>query len=140
MSKRGLTENQLKAIQMLIEDEKTRVQIAKDLKINRKTLYNWMNNEDFRREWEASIQRFKNFIAAESETKFLAYTDMAIETLINLMKTSDNVETKRKCAIEILERTQGKISTKVEVDNKEDDKNNNKDSILGNIYNKKKNE
>lgn len=127
-----LNTKQIDCIELLVTSGKNKTQVAKELGIERKTLYRWMEKEEFVRELERRTRCYKISMAKEVDRKLMSNVDMAIDVLVDLLKNSDNAETKRKIAMEIVERTAGKVPDRIETTLIEE----NKDSdIISKLYN-----
>ena len=110
-----LNEKQLKSIEMLVEGE-TKVKIAKDLGIERKTIYRWLdNNNEYITQLDKRTHDFKTSVQKDANRKLLNMTNYAIDELVKMSKDSENVEAKRKILFEILDRTLGKVSNNVDI-------------------------
>jgi len=110
-----LNEKKIRAIELLIENELTDVQIASTVGISPRQFGRWKIEGEFVMEWQRRATYLKNSIAKDIERKLSKQTDLAITTLIDLMKTCENSETKRKIAESILDRTGGKVSNNSEL-------------------------
>lgn len=105
----GLTAVQLKAIELLLDGELNKGQIAKEIGVHRNSITNWLKNDMFKAALEECATEKKkqtiNFInskALEAAQKYWALTDCG-----------DN---KTKCAVlqDWLNRAVGKPNSKVE--------------------------
>ena len=109
-----LNEKQLKSIEMLIEGV-SKTQIAKDINVERKTIYRWLDNQEYITHLDKRTHNYKTSIQKDANRKLLNLTNYAIDELVKMSKDSENVEAKRKILFEILDRTLGKVTNNLDV-------------------------
>jgi len=109
-----LNEKQLKSIEMLIEGV-SKTQIAKDINVERKTIYRWLDNQEYITHLDKRTHNYKTSIQKDANRKLLNLTNYAIDELVKMSKDSENVEAKRKILFEILDRTLGKVTNSLDV-------------------------
>ncbi|WP_434794675.1 hypothetical protein TPDSL_17890 [Terrisporobacter petrolearius] len=85
-SRKVLTEQQLKAVEYLINGE-TVTNTAKLCKVSRGTIYNWMSREEFK----AEVDRSRREIKTSIENKFIRDLDKMYDRFVNIAinSTSD---------------------------------------------------
>lgn len=85
-SRKVLTEQQLKAVEYLINGE-TVTNTAKLCKVSRGTIYNWMSREEFK----AEVDRSRREIKTSIENKFIRDLDKMYNRFVNIAinSTSD---------------------------------------------------
>lgn len=85
-SRKVLTEQQLKAVEYLVNGE-TVTNTAKLCKVSRGTIYNWMSREEFKAEVDRSRQEIKTSI----QNKFIRDLDKMYDRFVNIAinSTSD---------------------------------------------------
>lgn len=119
-----LTENQIKCIELLCKGI-TKVDIAEKLKINRCTIYDWLKNEEFKAELDKQQQDFLD----SAMYKLKRAAPVAADKLVKLLSNGKYEKTQLNAAIDLLDRTTGKATTKVEVSDKQDKEHVSKDIL-----------
>lgn len=104
-----LNEVQLKCLELLTQGVK-KTKIAKDLQINRREIYRWLEEEEFKKTFDKMTQNYLTI--AQANAKRLA--PLAVETIEKLLK-SKNERVRLDAAREVLDRGLGKASTKIEM-------------------------
>ena len=118
-----LKEVQIKCIKLLVQGV-TITDISKELKVSRQTIYNWEDNKEFKAELDRLGQEYLN--AAANKLKHAA--PFAADKLIKLINGSYE-KTQLAAAVDVLDRTTGKATTKVEVSDKQDNEHVSKDIL-----------
>lgn len=108
-----LTEQQYKCIEMLLDGELSKVDIAKELDISRPTLYRWLKDDRFLSE----LQELTNEQKRQTQNYINSKALMAAKKLWALTDSSD---TRTKCAVlqDWLNRSVGKPAAKMEIEDK----------------------
>lgn len=113
-----ITENHIKAMSYIIEG-KSMTDIAKICGVGRATLYNWLDNKEFKAELDKQRQDVKNNANTEIVNKLGCY----IKILHEIATTSKNDKERRAACEYLVDRALGKSTTRVadvsEDDNKE---------------------
>ena len=114
-----LSEKHYKCIELMIKGYNY-TEIAKMIPCNRQSIYNWLDDKNFKAELDKCRQEIKNAAKNRVLGKTATYIDKIEEIAFN--STSDNV---RLNALELLlERSLGKVATKIEQNNNTDNNNN----------------
>lgn len=113
-----LDEVKLKAIELIAKGLK-KSDIAKELKIGRTTLYYWEQLPEFKEALNVLEQEFKDQVRRKLNYGAIS----AADTLIDLVTKANSERVKREAASDILDRTHGKAADKIELTQKEEDKN-----------------
>jgi AcrR family transcriptional regulator len=103
-----ITDNHLKAIEYIIEG-KSMTDIAKICGIGRATLYNWLDNKEFKAELDKQRQDIKTNI----ETKVVSKLGVYLDELHRIATTSKNDKERRSACEYLVDRALGKSTTKV---------------------------
>lgn len=98
----------LKAIQYIIEG-KSMTDIAKICGIGRATLYNWLDNKEFKAELDKQRQDIKSNVSAKITNRLDGY----IDELHRIAMTSKSEKEKRAALEYLVDRVLGKATTKV---------------------------
>ena len=123
-----LKSNQLEAIDYLIAGTKTREEIAKCVGTSDRTLYRWLDNEEFKAEWRKRTEEYKSKVRTEVSDRMFSKLGMVMDNIVDLANNSTSEKIKLDANIFIWESQLGKATTRIEqniTDNK--DKNNNID-------------
>jgi len=114
-----LTEKQNKMISMLAEGM-SKADIAKELKMSRQTIYDWMNKEEIKRE----MDRRRRIMCNEALTSLKGDTRELLDAVKKLAYTADSEAIRLQALNSLLDRSLGKATTKAELEVS----NNNKDA------------
>ncbi|NFI51644.1 hypothetical protein FDA52_01375 [Clostridium botulinum] len=111
-----LTEQQKECIDQLCIGTKTIQEIANDIGCRRETISRWKNqDEEFKAELNKRSHDFDNGIIDEAKR---SYTRILGEAIENIRKIANDKEvdagTRLKANVEIVDRTLGKATTKIE--------------------------
>lgn len=106
-----LDDRKILAIQHLAEGEKPKTEIAKLVGISRQTLYDWLDDDEFRAELDRRIQQRKNLLEKIIDSKL---NDM-VNQLETLIKTTKNDRVKAQSIQYWIDRGLGKAPNKVEL-------------------------
>lgn len=107
-----LDDRKVLAIQHLAEGEKAKTEIAKLVGVSRVTLYDWLDNEEFKAELDRRIQQRKSLVENIIDSKL---EDM-VGQLATLATTSKNDMVKAKILTYWVDRGLGKPTSKLEVE------------------------
>lgn len=99
------------AIDMLIDGENTRTDIAKKVGVSRQTLYSWLDNKEFKAELDARLANKKTFIQKLMDSKL----DFALDKLLEIADDDDNRRVQAQVLLSILDRSLGKAVSKHEL-------------------------
>lgn len=106
-----LNNKQLKAIDMLM-DGVNKTAIADKIKVNRTTLYNWLENEEFKLE----LDRRKQEISKHALSDLKGSTKDLLKAVEKLAYTAENEGIRLQALNSLLDRTLGKATTKQEIE------------------------
>ena len=126
-----LDTRQLKAIELLASGETVRV-VADSVGVNRKTVYDWLKNENFKAELDRQVKELKSNV----EKKLLSNVNPFLDELTKIALYSESDKTRLEAITYCINRLVG-TPTKVQQDiTGEDTKENNNidiDSVLEEI-------
>lgn len=105
-----LSAQQYQAIRHLIEGKK-QDDVANEVGVSARTIRNWLQNEDFQKEYRKEVQKVMDFLSGE-----------AINTLADLMRNSSSDNVRLNACRDILSRAgfDATAKSKVELDTPED--------------------
>lgn len=104
-----LHEKQLEAAIMLAEG-KNRTEIARELKISRQTLYDWLKLDEFNEE----VNRIVTLSKDETEKRLTFNIDKYVSELEKIAFNSKSEKTKSDTLQYLIDRVLGKTTTKVQ--------------------------
>jgi AcrR family transcriptional regulator len=110
-----ITNDQNEAINMLIEGT-AKTDIARKLGVSRSSIYNWIDDADFKAELDRRIQQLTTFGTKIINTKI----ETAIEELWAFRNKTTNHKVKADILMHFIDRGIGKIPTKIETTTNED--------------------
>lgn len=105
-----LTEKQNKMIQMLVEG-KTKTAIAKELKMSRQTIYDWLKIDEI----SAELDRRRQIMCNEALGEAKSDVKKLLAELERLALTSESESIRVQCINSLLDRILGRPSTKSEI-------------------------
>lgn len=111
------TKKKQKAVELLINGDLTKKEIAEELGITRQTLYKWMNDERFQAELQKQTDQIKRQAALFIDRKALK----AAQKLWELTECGDN-RTKDSAVNSILNRSIGKANTNITIEDNRENK------------------
>jgi len=114
-----LDEKKLLAIQLLIEGNLSKTEIAEKCNKSRTWLYEYVINDY---ECKAELDRRLRDIKTLGEKEFNAKLGMAIDEYWKLIQTTQDTRTKEKALAYWIDRSLGKTATKIEVTESDKDK------------------
>lgn len=110
----GLTEKQWEAVQMLLEGQLSKGEIADKLGIHRNTLTNWLRMDNF----NAAVDE----CASEKYRQMVRYigskAPIALARLWKLAESSSDKRVCREIYTYFVDRAMGKVTAKIEMDDK----------------------
>ena len=116
VEKEYLTKKQHKAVELLLNGDLNKTEICSALGISKMTLWRWENDDRFQAELKKETDELKaqaiNYINRKAVEAAKKYWELA--------ETADN-GTKEKALNSILNRSIGKASTNITIDDKRDD-------------------
>lgn len=107
-----LDDRQTLAIQHLAEGIETRTNIAKKVGIDRSTLYNWLNDDEFVAELDKRLLQRKTLVEKIVDSKL----ENMVKQLETLIQTTDNDMVRSRSLIYWIDRGLGKPTSKVELE------------------------
>lgn len=111
------TKKKQKAVELLIEGDLTKTEIAKELGITRQSLHRWMNEKRFQEELQKQTDQIKRQAALFIDRKALK----AAQKLWELTECGDN-RTKDSAVNSILNRSIGKANTNITIEDSRENK------------------
>ena len=106
-----LTNKQLDCIELLM-DGLNKTAIADKIGISRKTIYKWMENEEFK----AELDRRKQKICNDALSDLKGSTKDLLKAVEKLAYTAENEGIRLQALNSLLDRTLGKATTKQEIE------------------------
>ena len=116
-----IDEKKVKCIELMIDGEHNKTEIAKIIGIDRTTIYNWLQDKEFTAAFDSRLQEVNDLAHKE----FNAKLPKAIDEYWKLAMTTNDSRTKETALYKWIERSLGKVSSnlvitpganKVEVD------------------------
>lgn len=106
-----LNDKQLECIELLM-DGVNKTAIADKIKVNRKTIYDWLEKEEFKRE----LDRRKQLICNSAISDLKGSTRELLDEVKKLAYTAENEGIRLQALNSLLDRTLGKATTKQEIE------------------------
>lgn len=110
-----LKENQIEAIDYLIAGGHTKLEIAKIVGIGDRTLYNWLNNDEFKAEMHRRAELFKTTVKGEAQAYMLNKIGQAMQNIVDIANNADSDKVRLEANIWIYESMLGKPTSKQEI-------------------------
>lgn len=88
------------AISLLIEGRLTKEEIAKSVKVSRKTLYNWLDDADFKEEYDEQLKE----IERKQRRRISNMVNKALDTQERILEKSKNDVAAASVASDVLDR------------------------------------
>lgn len=107
-----LGEKHRKAIELLIAGDLTKEQIADSVNVSRKTLYNWLENEDFAAEYTAQLDEMDRKI----RRRIAGMATKALDRQEKILDKSKNDMAAATVAADVLDRAGYKPDDKIAVE------------------------
>lgn len=107
------------------------IDIPKEIKVARSTIYEWKKMDEF----NAEVDRLQQEFISQARGRLKAAAITAADELIKLLKSGKYEKTRLAAATDILDRDLGKATTKLEVNSGNDDGSNVDDDILAQEFN-----
>jgi transposase len=130
-----LDERQIE-VARLIAQGTTILDIVKEVKVARSTIYEWKKLEEF----TAEVDRFGQEFVSAAQGRLKCAAKNAADEIIKLLEHGKYEKTRLSAAQDILDRNLGKATTRVEVDDNRDDKDNVSSDVLDQEINEFDNE
>jgi hypothetical protein len=105
-----LNEIKIKVIEDLAEGTAPKTQIASKHGIARQTIYDWLDNAEFKAELDRRLQQRKVWV----EKKIDGHLDFATDEIFEVIRTTKNERVKADLLKYVVDRGLGKTTTKVE--------------------------
>jgi hypothetical protein len=112
-----LKSNQLEAIDYLIAGVKTREEIAKCTGVSDRTVYRWLENDEFKAEWRKRADEYKSQVRTEVSDRMFSKLGMVMDNIIDLANNSASEKIKLDANVFIWESQLGKATTRIEQSN-----------------------
>lgn len=117
MANKELNKRQLRAIELLVEGEKTLEEIANDpeVHISLRQFHRWRyENEEFQAKWREMALFYENSMCDMMKLRL----HEVVEEHYKVVKQNDNMSAKMKAISDWEDRTMGTATKKIEIDNK----------------------
>jgi len=106
-----LDEKKIVAVRLLAEGSTSKTDIAEIVGVSRATLYNWLDDEEFKKSLDDTLHKIK--IHGESTIK--ANIDKYIKNIVDLSEKAESQKVRLEASMYLLDRVLGKSSTKVDL-------------------------
>lgn len=114
-----LDERQLKCIEMLATGDWKKTEIAKEIRISRQAIYDWLDNAEFKAELDKRLQQIKT----QAQRTFTSKLPEALRLYWDIAENGSSRE--KESALKYwIDRSLGRITNTLTVDDKRDDDNN----------------
>lgn len=107
-----LAKRQYYAIELMIEGDLTMDEIAKCVKVSRRTLYNWLDDEDFKSAYDEQL----NEIERKIRRRIANMADKALDAQERILSKSKNDVAAASVAADVLDRAGYKPDTAVKLE------------------------
>ncbi|NRT90044.1 phBC6A51 family helix-turn-helix protein [Clostridium beijerinckii] len=117
-----IAEKHIQAINLMLMGNLTNANIAKTVGVSEKTIYNWLDNKDFKAELQKRTDELNSQQTEESRRQILGLMPLAISNLAEIMSDKSNpkfFETNKY----IIDRNLGNTTTKIETSTNDNEKN-----------------
>lgn len=106
-----IDEKKIKCIELMIDGEHNKTEIAKIVGIDRTTIYNWLKDDEFVAALDSRLQEIKDLAHKE----FNAKLPKAIDEYWKLAMTTNDSRTKETALYKWIERSLGKVTSNIVV-------------------------
>lgn len=133
-----LKENQIEAIDYLVAGGHTKSEIAKIVGIGERTLYNWLNNDEFKAEMHRRADIFKTTVKGEAQAYMLNKIGQAMKNIVDISNNGDSEKVRLEASIWMYESILGKAPRRIEqsiTDQRKDNTTVNIDDIIAEVIN-----
>lgn len=107
-----LDEKKIRAIDYLVEAKHTKVEIAQLVGVSRRSLYDWLDNEEFRKEWDKRLQE----IQTHGMSTLKATLGQNIANIILLATRAESEKVRLDANQYLIDRVLGKTTTKIDLE------------------------
>ena len=121
-----LTESQIQCVEVLAQGEMTKDEIAKEVKISRRTIYNWMDRDEFKKELHERSRLYQGVMEQEGKARMLAKGQMAIDNIFKIANMAKQEKVKLDANVFIYESIFGKATSRIQDITADENKNGNK--------------
>lgn len=104
----NLTKKHRTAIELLITGQMSREEIARTVKVSRRTLYNWLENKDFKAEYDEQLRELDRKI----RQRISCMANKALDRQEDILENSTNDSAAASVAADILDRAGYKPESK----------------------------
>ena len=103
------------AITYLVQGRISKGDIAKMVGVSERSLYRWLNDEEFKAELQKQAEVFEKQVIKESQTLLRGQLSTSIKGIVEIANNNDNKEETRLKAYQYLvDRVLGNTTTKIE--------------------------
>ena len=106
-----LTNENYQSMELIIKGDSMQI-VAKELGRSRATIYNWLDNEEFKHE----LDRRRDKLSNQAINKVKCRIDNYLEDIERIAKTSENDNTRLQAYNMLLDRALGKATAKQEIE------------------------
>lgn len=121
-----LTDQQVECIELLAQGELTKDEIATRIKVTRRTIYNWMDKDEFKKELHNRTRIFQNLMQEEGHAKLVAKGQIALDNIFKLANSAKQEKIRLDANVFIWESIYGKATSRIQDITEEEKENNNK--------------
>lgn len=121
-----LTDQQVECIELLAQGELTKDEIATRIKVTRRTIYNWMDKDEFKKELHNRTRIFQNLMQEEGHAKLVAKGQIALDNIFKLANTAKQEKIRLDANVFIWESIYGKATSRIQDITDEEKENNSK--------------
>lgn len=107
---------QIQAVELLILSGKTQNEVAEILNVHRNTVSNWVHNKNF----VAAMSKCDNERNKQTLRSIRSKSPIALERLWNMAESTNDKRVAKEIYMYIVDRDLGKITSKVEIDDRRD--------------------
>lgn len=109
-----LTEQQVECVELLAQGELTKDEIAKKIKISRRTIYNWLDKSEFQKELHDRSRLYQDVMEQEGKARMLAKGQMAIDNIFKIANMAKQEKVKLDANVFIYESIFGKATSRIQ--------------------------
>jgi transposase-like protein len=107
-----LDQKKLTAIELLIRGDMSKTDIAEKVGIHRTTLYGWLDDEEFKKAFNDTLQKIKLY----GENTIKAHLEKSVNNIFVLANTSESEKIRFEANQYLIDRVLGKTTSKQELE------------------------
>lgn len=112
----NLTQEQIQAVELLVLSGKTQKEVTEILDVHRNTVSKWVHKANFK----AAMQKCENERTRQTLRSIRSKSAIAVDRLWNMAESTNDKRVAKEIYMYIIDRDLGKITSKVEIDDKRD--------------------